>query len=230
MDREFLANMMSSNVTQEDTMLKSQMTSGEWYVVVEGLTFAWMRSFQIIAGPPKIVTETPTVTVNVTVTPTSTITTTITSVDVTTLPASTTTVPFSTKTKTVHTTPARVTTTSTSKVTKVKTTRTLTQTTVTTTVTTSCQVQTPVRDPPCTIRPSKASLKAASVSVSATPVPRNRHWSSSGKNLKQWIRDAMPEPVGDLEKRSPGMSDALKTSDLSNNKQMLVHPQRKLQL
>lgn len=66
-------------------MLKSQIISGNWIVVVEGLTFAWMRTFQIIAGPPKIVTETPTATVNVTATPTSTSTTTMTSVDVITL-------------------------------------------------------------------------------------------------------------------------------------------------
>ena len=178
------------------------MISGDWIVVIEGLTFAYMRTFNIIAGPPKIVTETPTATFSVTETPTSTSTSTVTSVDLTTLEPSTTTLPSTTLTRTIYTTPARVTVTSTIPVTRTRTTRTFTKTTTTKTVTTSCETQKPVRDPPCTIRPSKASLKATEVSTTG-PLRRYQTYGGDRKH-GHWNRDALPEPT-QLAKRSPGM-------------------------
>ncbi|KAK5196471.1 hypothetical protein LTR99_005259 [Exophiala xenobiotica] len=151
---------------------KSQMFSGNWMIIVEGLTFAYMRTFDIIAGPPVTVTNTPTATFTVTNVPSTTITTTTTNVYSTTLPPSTVTVPSSTSTRTITTTPAQVTVYWTSTSTRTRTTRVWSSTVSTTTVTTTCKTQPPKKDPTCTIRPTKATLAAAS--NTANPVPRQR--------------------------------------------------------
>lgn len=141
-------------------------------VVMDGLTFAWMRTFQIVAGPPVTITSTPTATFTVTNTPSTTVTTNSTNVYSTTLSPSTVTVPSSTSTRTITTTPKQVTVYSTSTSTRTRTSRTWSSTVTTTTVTVSCQPQIIKRDPTCTIRPTKATLAAAS--NTGYPAPRGR--------------------------------------------------------
>ncbi|KAF4631994.1 hypothetical protein G7Y89_g6135 [Cudoniella acicularis] len=48
---------------------QNQMFSGTWYIVIEGLTFAYVRTFTLTVGVPTTITETPTVTVGITSTP-----------------------------------------------------------------------------------------------------------------------------------------------------------------
>jgi len=141
------------------------MSSGEWIVVVEGLTFAWMRSFSINAGPQVTTYSTPTVTFTVTEVPSTTVSAMATSIYLTTLPPSTVTVLASVVTKMATTTPAKVTVISTSTSTRIRTTRLFTKTISTKTLTTSCKTQPPKRDPTCTIRPTKATLKALDIEV-----------------------------------------------------------------
>ena len=52
------------------------MISGEWIIVIEAYTFAWMRKFAINAEPQQTWTQKPTAIFNVTKTPVVTISTT----------------------------------------------------------------------------------------------------------------------------------------------------------
>ncbi|EXJ72717.1 uncharacterized protein A1O5_03864 [Cladophialophora psammophila CBS 110553] len=169
----------TSNVPGNE-VTKNNMFSGDWTIVIEGLTFAWMRSFSIIAAPPVVVTTTPTATFTVTSTPSTTITTTITNVFSTTASPSTVTVPTTTTTRTITTSPAQVTVYSTSTITRTRTSRVFSKTVSTTTVTTSCRTQPPAKDPTCTIRPTKATLAAANASI--TILPRMRQFERPGRN------------------------------------------------
>ncbi|KAJ9608272.1 hypothetical protein H2200_007260 [Cladophialophora chaetospira] len=153
-------------------LTKNNMVSGSWTAVIEGLTFAWMREFSIIAAPPVTISSTPTFTYSVTITPSTTITSTVTSVFTTSASPSTITVPTITTTRTITTTPAQKTVTSTSTITRLRTTRVFSKTVAITTITTSCQTQTPSKDPTCTIRPTKATLAAANSAYSMLP----RQW------------------------------------------------------
>ncbi|EXJ94936.1 hypothetical protein A1O1_00054 [Capronia coronata CBS 617.96] len=184
-----------------DELTKSSMWSGNWIVIIEGLTFAWMRTFSVVAGPPVVVTSTPTATFTVTSTPSTTITTTITNVFSTTLPPSTTTVPSTTSTRTITTTPSQVTVYWTSTSTRTRTSRVFSKKAVTTTVTTTCRTQPPKRDPTCTIRPSKASLAASSETLSA--VPRIRR--GEGQLLRSGQRSPIQSRDGQLFKRGPDL-------------------------
>ncbi|KAJ9499166.1 hypothetical protein H2202_005323 [Exophiala xenobiotica] len=197
---------------------KSQMFSGNWMIIVEGLTFAYMRTFDIIAGPPVTVTNTPTATFTVTNVPSTTITTTTTNVYSTTLPPSTVTVPSSTSTRTITTTPAQVTVYWTSTSTRTRTTRVWSSTVSTTTVTTTCKTQPPKKDPTCTIRPTKATLAAAS--NTANPVPRQRFRGAPRRDRPRDVsKHTLIEPRdGQLFKRGadyqrsvihPGSSDGI---------------------
>ncbi|EXJ89107.1 hypothetical protein A1O3_02171 [Capronia epimyces CBS 606.96] len=194
------ADMVATcNVTGNE-VTKASMWSGDWIVIIEGLTFAWMRTFSIIAGPPVIITATPTATFTVTSTPSTTITTTMTNVFSTTLPPSTITVPSTTSTRTITTIPSQVTVYWTSTSTRTRTTRVFSKTTSTTTVTSSCRTQPPKKDPTCTIRPSKASLAASSQTLSA--IPRIRR--SEGQMLRPAQPRAVGPQLGQLFKRGPG--------------------------
>ncbi|OQV00756.1 hypothetical protein CLAIMM_06215 isoform 1 [Cladophialophora immunda] len=184
------------NVTGNE-VTKNNMFSGDWTIVIEGLTFAWMRSFSIIAAPPVVVTSTPTATFTVTSTPSTTITTTITNVFSTTASPSTVTVPTTTITRTITTTPAQVTVYSTSTITRTRTSRVFSKTVSTTTVTTSCRTQPPAKDPTCTIRPTKATLAAANESITILPRMRQfgRH-SRDGHKRAIERRDDAPVDTG----------------------------------
>ncbi|OAL32197.1 hypothetical protein AYO20_07965 [Fonsecaea nubica] len=174
------ADMVSTCNIPGNEVTKNNMFSGDWTIVIEGLTFAWMRSFSIIAAPPVVVTTTPTATFTVTSTPFTTITTTITNVFSTTASPSTVTVPTTTITRTITTTPAQVTVYSTSTITRTRTSRVFSKTVSTTTVTTSCKTQPPAKDPTCTIRPTKATLAASLESI--TILPRMRQFERNGRN------------------------------------------------
>ncbi|EXJ64010.1 hypothetical protein A1O7_00345 [Cladophialophora yegresii CBS 114405] len=167
-------------------LTKNNMFSGTWTAIMEGLTFAYMRSFAVIAAPPVAVTSTPTAIFTVTTVPSTTITSTITSVFSTTAPASTVTVPTSTSTRTITTTPAQTTVYWTSTSTRTRTTRVFSKTVSTTTVTTSCQTQTPSKDPLCTIRPTKATLAAAAASISIVPRQWARQFQRPGTGRSGW--------------------------------------------
>ncbi|KAH8687560.1 hypothetical protein BGZ60DRAFT_522209 [Tricladium varicosporioides] len=76
---------------------QNKMFSGSWYVVIEGLEFAYVRTFTLTVGVPTTITATPTVTVGLTSTPDAvTETVTSTSTGSTILPTSTVTVPCQT--------------------------------------------------------------------------------------------------------------------------------------
>jgi hypothetical protein len=64
-----------SNVTGNE-ILKKHMYSGDWIIVIEGYTFAWMRTFAINAGPQQTLIQTPTAIFNITKTPVVTTSTT----------------------------------------------------------------------------------------------------------------------------------------------------------
>lgn len=194
-------------------MLKDQMWSGDWTVIIEGLTFAWMRTFSIIAAPPVVITSTPTATFTVTSTPSTTINTTITNVYSTTLPPATTTVPSVTLTRTITTTPSQVTVFLNSTSTRTHVTKVFSSTVSTTIITTSCRTQPPRKDPTCTIHPTKASLAAASnptvgnITVSKatiSPVPRFRGGGRE-RHMRGFDERRIIEPRGvNLVKRGPG--------------------------
>ncbi|KAK5048062.1 hypothetical protein LTR84_006252 [Exophiala bonariae] len=152
-----------------DELPKSSMWSGDWIVVIEGLTFAWMRNFSINAAPPVVVTSTPTLTFTTPYIPSTTVTTTFTSGYTTTLLPSTITLPSTTSTRTITVKPMQVTVTSTLTQTRQRTTRVFSKTVTTTTITTSCKTQPPKRDRTCTLRPTRATLAAADVPVTVLP-------------------------------------------------------------
>jgi hypothetical protein len=189
------AMMSTCNVT-DNVVRKNQMTSGTWSAVLEGLTFAYQRSFDIIAGPPVEVTSTPTMTVIVSTTPLTTVTSTTTSVIPTTLAQATVTKPATTSTVTKTVTPSRVMSTTTNVITvtipafppKV------TKTTVTKTITTSCKIAPRRNDPIATIHPPKASLAAAIGAGSRIRRAELRH-----------PRAALPEEFGALARRTPDL-------------------------
>lgn len=177
------------------------MWSGDWIVIIEGLTFAWMRNFSINAGPPVVVTSTPTLTYTSEYVPSTTVTTTFTSGYTTTLLPSTITLPSTTSTRTITVKPMQVTVTSTSTHTRLRTTRVFSKTITTTTITTSCKTQPPKRDRTCTLRPSKATLAAATVPVTALPRIR-RGEPGILERLRQ--RGVSPRQEGELVKRGSG--------------------------
>lgn len=168
-------NMISTCNVAGEEYRKSQMISGSYTAVIEGLDFAWARVFSIVAGPPVEVTSTPTISITVTSTPITTTTSTLTNTVSTTLPPSTTTVPATTNTHKTTLRPKPTTTTLTT--TKTLTTTIfppkITRTTTTKTITTSCRTATRRNDPPCTIHPPKASLAAAAYRVRRGNQPRN---------------------------------------------------------
>ncbi|ETN37719.1 uncharacterized protein HMPREF1541_07342 [Cyphellophora europaea CBS 101466] len=156
-------NMVSTCDIVGHEIRKSQMVSGKWSVVIEGLEFAWMRSFSVIAGPQVTKIATPTITINQTMSPSTTVTVVTTNTLPTTLSPSTITIPSTTSTATSTVTPKTVTTT----ITKVRTITLpawppkVTKTTVTRTQTTACKTASRRNDPTCTVHPPKASLAAA---------------------------------------------------------------------
>ena len=156
-------NMLSTcNVTGEE-LRKKDLMSGQWTVVIEGLTFAWMRQFSIIAGTPVEVTSTPIATLTLTSTPITTSTLVSTSTIQETVPASTVTVPATTQTTSRTIIPSRVTTTTT----YIKTITIpafppeITKVTTMKTITTRCRTAPPRWDPINTVHAAKASLAAA---------------------------------------------------------------------
>ncbi|KAI1623750.1 hypothetical protein EDD37DRAFT_438741 [Exophiala viscosa] len=197
-------DMVSTCNVTGNTLQKDQMFSGNWTVVVEGLTFAWMRDFSIIAAPPVTVTTTPTATFTVTSIPSTTITSTSTGWDSITLSASTITLPSTTLTSTITTTPSRVTVWSTSTMSRTRTARTFSSTISTTTSTANCMTQPHRQDPTCTIHPTKASLLAAASSavsstVANTTVAANANrwfWrgSSRDRHVREVFKRATIEP------------------------------------
>jgi hypothetical protein len=187
--------------------------SGTYYIVVQGTSFSWMRTFTIIAGPQTTITATPTAVWNITVTPSITINSTITSFVSSTLSTSTytTTLPSTTITKTSTVTPSRTTITTTSITTRSKASTTVyPKTMVVTTKTLTCKTQTPLRDPTCTLHLSKADVVTASATVTPTAGRRGRKMPKSrvrdrmaqrrGPGAEPWRRDL-------IAKRTPGMSD-----------------------
>ena len=158
-------------------LTKGQVFSGIWIAVIEGYTFAWMRTFSVIAGIQQTVTATPTAVFNITTTPSTTVTTTATEQDNTTLPAVTVTIPSATILRNKITTPDTVTFYSTKTLTRTRTSRLFTARVVTTTKTASCH-RTTVKDPSCTIKPTKAKVtpnpSAAKMRArrADTPLPR----------------------------------------------------------
>lgn len=84
--------MISTCNVADNEIRKSRMISGEWTVVIEGLTFAYARVFSIVAGPPVEVTSTATMTITETSTPMATETSTTISVIPTTLAPGTVTI------------------------------------------------------------------------------------------------------------------------------------------
>ena len=191
------------------------MVSGTYYIVVQGTTFSWMRSFTIIAGPQTTITATPTAFFNVTLTPSTTINSTITSSVNTTLVPITynTTLPSTTITKISTVTPPRVTVTTISTTTRTKASSTVYSNTLTTTTKTlTCKTQTPMKDPSCTLNLSKTSLLAATASSLPTsgrrgrkmPRPRVRDSMSPrrGPGAEPWKRDI-------FAKRTAGMCNIL---------------------
>jgi hypothetical protein len=198
---------------------KNNMFSGTWIAVIEGLTFAYMRSFEIIAAPPATVTNTPTATFTVTSVPSTTITTTLTSLLNATASALTITLPSSASTRTITTTPAPATTYWTSTITRTRTTRVFSKTVSTATVTTSCQTQTPTQDPTCTIRPTKATLAATNPSITVAPRlgrfpqrPGQSNWNKWGGHKLAMIR----RDGGASVESGPGTSLSLQMHSLSN--------------
>ncbi|KIW16209.1 hypothetical protein PV08_06260 [Exophiala spinifera] len=183
-------DMKSTCNVDGNQVTKNKMFSGNWMVVMEGLTFAWMRTFEIVAGPPVTITSTPTATYTITSTPRATVTTTSTDIYSTTLSPLTVTVPSSTSTRTITTTPKQVTVDSTSTSTRTRISRTWSATVTTTTVTVSCQPQIVKRDPTCTIRPTKATLAAASNTT--YPAPRGRFFRGAPRRSRR--REAFVEP------------------------------------
>lgn len=177
------------------------MFSGDWIVIIEGLTFAWMRNFSINAGPPVVVTSIPTVTYTTPYIPSTTVTTTFTSGYTSTLLPSTTTLPSTTYTRTITIRPMQVTVTSTLTSTRLRTTRVFSKTVTTTTITTNCRTQTPKRDRTCTLRPTRATLAAAGVPVTA--VPRIRR-GESGVLQRLRERGVSPRQEGGLANRGTG--------------------------
>jgi hypothetical protein len=190
------AMMSTCNVT-DNVVRKNQMTSGTWSAVLEGLTFAYQRSFDIIAGPPVEVTNTPTMTVIVSTTPLTTMTSTTTSVIPTTLAQATVTKPATTSTVTKTVTPKRVisTTTNIKTITVPAFPPVITKTTVTKTITTSCKVAPRRNDPIATIHPPKASLAAAIGAGSRIRRAEQLHRP----------RAAHAEDVGALARRTPDL-------------------------
>jgi len=148
------------------------MTSGTYYIVVQGVSFSWMRTFTIIAGPQTTITATPTAIFNVTGTPSTTLNVTITDISLTTLMPSTfyTTIPSTTITKTTTITPSRVTITTTSLTIRSKAGTTLYSNILTTTTELlSCPTQNPKKDPICTLslKRTSAGTTSANSTVSA---------------------------------------------------------------
>ncbi|KKY27640.1 hypothetical protein UCRPC4_g00873 [Phaeomoniella chlamydospora] len=189
------------NVT-DNVVTKSSMYSGEWIIIIEGLTFAWERSFYITAGPQATVTATPTAIFNVTVTPTSTVNSTVTTVYSTTLTPSTVTLPSVTLSHTRTITPKPVTTTSTKTVSIVQTKFSYTVAHTTKTKTASCTST--KRDPPCTFQPTKTKIAADIIAsqISAASDVKRRDRMSSRRGLAR--RGLRRSAALELEKRSPG--------------------------
>jgi hypothetical protein len=181
------------------------MISGTYIIVIQGLTFAWMRTFTIIAGPQMTITATPTAFFNVTLTPSTTITSTSTSDYNTTLPAVTynTTFPSTTITKSVIITPPVVTIYTTSVATKTKASVTInSKIWITTTETLTCPTQTPKKDPTCTLTLKRATLPSSTANTTVAAGSRkgkdrklhrpripHRRAPLGGQRGEQWRRD-----------------------------------------
>ena len=164
------ANRGLSN-TPGNELYKSSMVSGTWVIVTQGDTFAWMRTFTIIAGPQTTITATPIAIFSMSSTPSTTINSTITSDFNTSLTPVTdvTVIPSTTVIKTSTITPSKVTVTTTSIATKTKASTTVyskISTTVTKTLT--CKTQTPKKDPICTLSLSNTGLPASSANATVT--------------------------------------------------------------
>lgn len=195
------SHLTSGSNVPGDELPKSSMWSGDWIVIIEGLTFAWMRNFSINAAPPVVVTSTPTVTYTTPYTPSTTVTTTFTQGYTTTLLPSTVTLPKTTSTRTITVRPMQVTVTTTSTSTRMRTARVFSKTITTTTITAGCKTQLPKRDRTCTLRPSKATLAAASAPVTA--IPRIRRGE---RGVLERLREhgVAPRQEGGLVKRGTG--------------------------
>ncbi|KAF2706646.1 hypothetical protein K504DRAFT_385084 [Pleomassaria siparia CBS 279.74] len=159
-------NTTADNIPELSTcpVLKSQMTSGDWIILVlgnngDGNPFAWERDLYLDCGPQATVTVIPTVTYSITKTPT--ITSTITVTNTTTLgPTATVTLPSATKIQTI--TPKPVKTTTTYSYTKTKKIMSKELLITTKTVTASCTLPPKPSKPdkPCTYRPTLVNPSA----------------------------------------------------------------------
>ncbi|KAF2746541.1 hypothetical protein M011DRAFT_425303 [Sporormia fimetaria CBS 119925] len=180
---EFLCSQVSTTPANTPMLstcpiLKNQMTSGEWIIIVvgnndDGFPFAWQRDISIDAGPQATTTVTPTVTFSVTTTPVVPVTTTSTqSVVLTTGPFSTVTLPSGTALKTL--TPKPVTTKITKTFTRPIYTWTHELSVSTKTVTATCTIpRGGKRDKPCTYSPTKIHPAALET---PTPAPRKQRY------------------------------------------------------
>ncbi|KAJ8063694.1 hypothetical protein OCU04_007559 [Sclerotinia nivalis] len=181
----------NTNMLSTCPLLKSEMYSGSWTIVVLGnngnsSSFAAQRTFELVVGPQATVTYIPTVNITSVVTPSTTLPTTITEVDSTTLLAVTITEPSATAKNTVTITPKRVTTTTTSTSTRTFTSRKYTFPIVTITKTASCKV------------PIKPTAK--------DPFP-NQHFLALAQSIKSNFalrRTAGPTPVPAAITPAPG--------------------------
>ncbi|KAF2264477.1 hypothetical protein CC78DRAFT_533076 [Lojkania enalia] len=141
-------------------ILKSQMVSGDWMVLVlgnndDGFPFAWQRDISLDVGPQVTTTYTPTVTYDVTTTPTITsVTTSTETISSTVGPFTTITVPSKTAKFTVTVTPKPVTTSVTKTFTRSRYTWTKDLQITTTTVTATCTIPTRRKDKPATYSPT----------------------------------------------------------------------------
>ena len=181
------------------------MTSGHWLIVIEGLTFAWMRSFEIIAGVQATITATPTAVFTVTSTPSVTVNSTVTEVYPTTLPPITVTQPAYTSQVTKTVTPPKVTVTSTKTNTKTSTQYSYGVTRTTKTKTAVCTTKTTKKDPPCTYFPTKTTLAYSIIATqAASAVPRVKDKRMTPGIMKR-IRDERKRmAAARLEKEAPG--------------------------
>ncbi|PVH78934.1 hypothetical protein DL98DRAFT_572855 [Cadophora sp. DSE1049] len=154
-------------------ILQTDMFSGTWYIVIEGLTFAYVRTFTLTVGVPTTTTAIPTITVGMTSTP-DVVTTTSLSISTgsTIIAPSTVTIPCKTTSKTTTVTPSPVFTTTTRTITITKTTKTIsTSSTKHITSTATCtpppfprapdpRVQAPLILPHGTVNPHKLKARA----------------------------------------------------------------------
>ncbi|PNS20951.1 hypothetical protein CAC42_2882 [Sphaceloma murrayae] len=154
-------SLTPDNVNQLSTcpILKNQLTSGEWSVLVisnngNGSAFAYERDLYLTVGVPVTITSTPTVTITATAKATINSTITISETDTTTV-STTTTVPRFVVSPTRTMRHRTVVTTTKTLGTVSKTSRTVQPVYMTVTETASCVIPTHKTDKPCRVTPTR---------------------------------------------------------------------------